>query len=96
MIPIVKKLPAAKVELAAARATADALRDQITFTQQVALGNRTNDLMFLAQVIELLKNGVMQRLSERLPHSPAITSAASSYGVHPGRRFEFRAYAVGG
>ena len=29
----------------------------------------------------------MQRLSERLPHSPAITPAASSYGAHPALRF---------
>lgn len=28
-----------------------------------------------------------QRLSERLPHSPAIISAASSYGVHTAWRF---------
>lgn len=29
----------------------------------------------------------MQRLSERLPHSPAITPAASSYRAHPALRF---------
>ena len=29
----------------------------------------------------------MQRLSERLPHSLAITSAAPSYRVHPAWRF---------
>ena len=29
----------------------------------------------------------MQRLSERLSHSPAITPAASSYRVHPVWRF---------
>ena len=40
--------------------------------------------MFVAQVIGLRRNGVIQRLSERLLHSPAITPAASSYGAHPG------------
>ena len=44
-------------------------------------------LRFIAQVIELRRNGVIQRLSERLPHSPAITSAASSYRAHPAWRF---------
>ena len=44
-------------------------------------------LRFIAQVIELRRNGVIQRLSERLPHSPAITSAASSYRTHPAWRF---------
>ena len=29
----------------------------------------------------------MQRLSERLSHSPAITTAASSYRAHPAWRF---------
>lgn len=33
----------------------------------------------------------MQRLSERLPHSPAITPAESSYGAHPALRFVARA-----
>ncbi len=49
----------------------------------LSFGNRANGLRFLAQVIGLRKNGVAQRLSERLPHSPAITSAASSYRSHP-------------
>ena len=44
-------------------------------------------LRFIAQVIELRRNGVIQRLSERLPYSPAITSAASSYRAHPAWRF---------
>ena len=35
-------------------------------------------------VIGLSRNGVVQRLSERLPPSPAIISAAPSYGAHPG------------
>lgn len=48
---------------------------------------RTNDLKFVAQVVGLRKNGAIQRLSERLPHSPAITFAAPSYGVHPAWRF---------
>lgn len=34
-------------------------------------------------VVGLRKNGTIQRLSERPPHSPAITSAASSYRAHP-------------
>ena len=46
-------------------------------------GNCSNNLRFVVQVIGLRKNGTMQRLSERLPHSPAITSAASSYRAHP-------------
>ena len=41
-------------------------------------------LRFIAQVIELRRNGVIQRLSEHLPHSPAIISVAPSYGAHPG------------
>ena len=49
-------------------------------------------LRFIAQVIELRRNGVIQRLSERLPHSPAITSAASSYGAHPPWRFAATAH----
>lgn len=40
MTPITKKLPTAKAELAAARSTADALRDLIAFAQQVALAKR--------------------------------------------------------
>ena len=34
----------------------------------------------------------MQRLSERLPHSPAITSAVSSYRAHPACRFAATAH----
>ena len=41
----------------------------------------------MAQVVDLRKNGAIQWLSERLPHSPAIASAASSYRVHPDCRF---------
>lgn len=41
----------------------------------------------MVQVIGLRKIGVIQRLSERLPHSPAIIFAATSYGVHPAWRF---------
>lgn len=43
--------------------------------------------MFVAQVVGLRGNGIIQRLSERLPHSPAITSAVSSYRAHPAWRF---------
>ena len=49
----------------------------------LSFGNRMNNLRFVAQVVRLRGNGVIQRLSERLPHSPAITPAASSYRVHP-------------
>ena len=34
----------------------------------------------------------MQRLSERLPHSPAIISAVSSYRAHPAWRFAATAH----
>ena len=44
-------------------------------------------LRFIARVIELRRNGAIQRLSERPPHSPAITSAASSHRAHPVWRF---------
>lgn len=40
-------------------------------------------LRFIAQVIELRRNGVIQRLSGRLPHSPPIASAAFSYRDYP-------------
>ena len=46
-------------------------------------GNCSNNLRFVVQVFGLRKNGTIQRLSERLPHSPVITSAASSYRAHP-------------
>ena len=49
----------------------------------LSFGNCTNNLRFVVQVIGLRKNGTMQWLSERLSHSPAITSAASSYRAHP-------------
>lgn len=52
-----------------------------------SFGNHMNDLRFMAQVVGLRKDGAIQRLSERLLHSPAITSAASSYRAHPGWRF---------
>ena len=48
-----------------------------------SFGNRMNNLRFAAQVIGLKKNRLTQRLSERPPHSPAITPAASSYRAHP-------------
>ena len=53
----------------------------------LSYGNRTNGLRFVGQVIGLRRNGVVQRLSVRLPHSPAITSAASSNRAHPVWRF---------
>lgn len=55
--------------------------------QAFLLAAERRGLRFIAQVIELRRNGVIQRLSERLPHSPAITSAASSYRAHPAWRF---------
>lgn len=57
-----------------------------------SFGGYSNGLMFVAQVVGLRGNGVIQRLSERLPHSPAITSAASSYGAHPVWRFAATAH----
>lgn len=53
----------------------------------LSFSTRTNNLMFMAQVIGLRKNRAIQRLSKRLPHSPAITSAASSYRAHSVWRF---------
>lgn len=47
----------------------------------------SNNLRFVAQVIGLRRNEVIRRLSERLPHFPAITSAAPSYRVHLACRF---------
>lgn len=44
-------------------------------------------MRFLAREIGWRKNGVTQRLSERLQPSPAITSAAFSYRAHPAWRF---------
>ena len=52
-----------------------------------SFGDYSNNSRFIAQVIGLRRNGVIQRLSERLPHSPAIASAASSYRAHPAWRF---------
>ena len=42
---------------------------------------------FAAQVFGLRRNRVIQRLSERQPHSSAITSAASSFRARPAWRF---------
>ena len=41
----------------------------------------------MAQVVGSKKNESIQRLSERLPHFPAIIFVAPSYGVHPALRF---------
>lgn len=49
----------------------------------LSFGNCSTDSWLETQIIELRIYGVIQRLSERLPRSPAFTSAASSYGVHP-------------
>ena len=49
-----------------------------------SFGDYSNNSRFIVQVIGLRRNGGIQRLSERLLHSPAITPAASSYGAHPG------------
>lgn len=50
----------------------------------LSFGNCSTDSWLETQIIELRRHGVIQRLSERLLHSPAITPAASSYGAHPG------------
>lgn len=52
-----------------------------------SFGDYSNNLTFVAQVVGLRRNEVTQRLSERLPPSPAITSAASPYRAHPAWRF---------
>ena len=49
----------------------------------LTFGNYTNGLRLVAQVIGLMRNGAIRRPSERLPHSPAITSAASPNRAHP-------------
>ena len=48
----------------------------------LTFGNCSTDSWLETQIIELRRYGVIQQLSERLPHSPAITSAASSYRAH--------------
>ena len=48
----------------------------------LTFGNCSTDSWLETQIIELRRNGVIQQLSERLLHSPAITSAASSYRAH--------------
>ena len=53
----------------------------------LTFGNCSTDSWLETQIIELRGNGVVQRLSEHLPHSPAITIAASSYRAHPAWRF---------
>ena len=53
----------------------------------LSFGNCSTDSWLETQIIELRRHGVIQRLSERLPHSPVITPAASSYRAHPGWRF---------
>lgn len=50
----------------------------------LSFGNCSTDSWLETQIIELRRHGVIQRVSERLLHSPAITPAASSYGAHPG------------
>jgi len=52
----------------------------------LSFGKCTNGLGS-RQVFGLRRNRVIQRLSERLPHSPAITPAASSYRAHPAWHF---------
>lgn len=53
----------------------------------LSFGNCSTDSWLETQIIELRRHGVIQWLSERLPHSPAITAAASSYRAHPVWRF---------
>ncbi len=43
-------------------------------------------------VVGLKKNGVINRLSECMSHSPTITLAASSYRAHPAWRFVVTAH----
>ena len=50
----------------------------------LSFGNCSTDSWLETQIIGLRRNGVIQRLSEHLPHSPAIISVAPSYGAHPG------------
>lgn len=49
----------------------------------LSFGNCSTDSWLETQIIELRRHGVTQRLSERLLHSPAITTVASSYRAHP-------------
>ena len=49
----------------------------------LSFGNCSTDSWLETQIIELRRHGVIQRLSERLLHSPAITTVASSYRAHP-------------
>lgn len=53
----------------------------------LSFGNCSTDSWLETQIIELRRHGVIQRLSERQPHSSAITSAASSYRARPAWRF---------
>lgn len=53
----------------------------------LSFGNCSTDSWLETQIIELRRHGVIQRLSERPPHSPAITPAASSYRARPAWRF---------
>lgn len=49
----------------------------------LSFGNCSTDSWLETQIIELRRHGVIQRLSGRLPHSPALTSAASPNRAHP-------------
>ena len=48
------------------------------FRAGFSFGNRANGLRHVAQVIELRGNGALQRLSERLLHSPTSSVAAAA------------------
>lgn len=77
--PLVLRLPRMVLLISSASTERPArLRAGLSF------GNRTSNLRFVAQVVGLRRYGVIQRLSEHLPHSPAIISVAPSYGAHPG------------
>ena len=51
------------------------------FRAGFSFGNRANGLRHVAQVIELRGNGALQRLSERLLHSPTSSVAAAARPV---------------
>ncbi len=91
-IPLVEQLPRSKIQksvpLGASSLSSSMFSEKPARTcAGFSFGDSTNDLRLVDQVIGLRRNRVIQRLSERLPHSPAITSAASSYRAHPGWRF---------
>ena len=49
----------------------------------LSFSNCSTDSWLETQIIELRRHGVIQRLSERQPRSPAIAAAASPNRAHP-------------